>query len=180
MTSYQNIRKTTCWIYKVLFSVCSDNIALKCYEKTKKTTHWIWNVLFSSCFGNMSAWHVIRTQGSNSLKLESVVFFFLITFLHDMLSERKENTTFQTQRVRNHLNHYYVYPPATSFNLQPTFPTSPKTIIKHQQNNNSTNINKTKKQLRKSKVASVLCFVLGEGRKGLPKVWGGSSEVQNQ
>ena len=84
MNSYQNKRKTTCWIWKMLFSVCSDNISCR---------------------------HVIKTQRKQHIAFGTYCFPYVcfITCLHDMLSEHKENNTLKTQRLRNQCNNNVLY-----------------------------------------------------------------------
>ena len=71
-----------------------------CYQNIWRTRLSKFKVLFSLCSDNMSAWNVTRTDGKpHFLNSECGFHLILITCLHEMISEHKENNTFQIQSV---------------------------------------------------------------------------------
>ena len=133
MTCYQNTWNT-CFKYKVLFFICSDNISCRHVIRIHENkTFRIRNDVFFVFW-----WHVCMTCYQNTWKhvgcWKYCFPYVLITCMHDMLSEHEktthykpnvsetniirmcctemlleqiENNTFQSQQFRNQWNNNY-------------------------------------------------------------------------
>ena len=90
----------TRWVFNVLFFICSDNMSCRHATQTQ-AKHYVPNSMccFPLCFDNMSAWHVIRTKGKHYILYSTWCFLRVLIIFHaDMLSEHKENNTFNLER----------------------------------------------------------------------------------